>query len=74
MTARRHISTRDRVRWHLAPRYGLLWVRVSGKRCWLLKAPWCRPLFSERYGLDTWPQRRLGGWRWGWRDEREIAG
>lgn len=31
-------------------RHGLAWLRI-GSLGWSVKAPWCRPLFSERNGL-----------------------
>lgn len=49
------------MRWGFWPRYGLAFIRIRGK-FYRLKAPWCEPLFSERYGYD--PIIKLGfGWR-----------
>jgi hypothetical protein len=42
-------------------RYGIVGVRWGGALC-RLKAPWCRPLWSERNGRQT-PLFRLCGWR-----------
>lgn len=49
------------IRFVFAPRMGLAGLRI-GHRYFKLKAPWNRPLFSERYGYERtlW---RLGGWR-----------
>lgn len=41
--------------------YGAGWLRVFGYGL-SLKAPHCRPLFSERYGYKI-PWLRLAGWR-----------
>lgn len=43
------------------PKYGQWWLRVFG-RVITLKAPWCEPLFSERFGIDK-PFRLGFGWR-----------
>ncbi len=38
---------------------------------WLhIKAPWCEPLFSERYGYAKW--RRAFGWRAQFRRIKEL--
>lgn len=37
------------MRWSFSPVYGQAMIRLRGK-FYALKAPWCRPLFSERYG------------------------
>ena len=44
------------------PRYGQAGFLAFG--WWgILKAPWCRRLFSERFGYEKF--HRLGfGWRW----------
>lgn len=34
----------------MSVRHGLAWLRI-GSLGWSVKAPWCRPLFSERNGL-----------------------
>lgn len=49
------------MRCHVAPRYGSAMIRLRGK-FYVLRAPWCRPLFSERYG-DMRVIRLGFGWR-----------
>ena len=42
------------------PRYGSFGFIAFGY--WLhIKAPWCQPLYSERYGGNKWP--KFMGWR-----------
>lgn len=48
-------------RFCFAPRRGLFGLR-AGHYIYRLKAPWNRPLFSERYGLDPVLFRAFG-WR-----------
>jgi len=50
----------------LGLRRGVLWFRRGSGRCFMIKAPWNKPLFSERYG--HWTHCRILGFRWGWRD------
>lgn len=41
----------------------VLWFRPEGGRCYMVKTPLHKPLFSERYGY--WPHRRVLGFRFG---------
>lgn len=49
--------------WNFNKEYGQWWLGVGRWRLFL-KAPWCEPLFSERYGM-TKHFRLGGGWRIG---------
>lgn len=41
---------------------GEAWLRFSDRAGWLVKAPWNRPLFSERYGYVR-PTAKILGFR-----------
>lgn len=48
---------------HFAPLHGIAWIRLGEYGAgWQIKAPWCRPLFSERYG-HTRVALRFAGFR-----------
>ncbi len=49
------------MRWGFWPRYGLAFIRLRGY-FYTVKAPWCRPLWSERQGI-TPPLAEWRGWR-----------
>ncbi len=51
------------MKWHLSPVYGSMWwTDDAGGPLWVLKAPWCRALFSEREGIQQ-PVWKFMGWR-----------
>lgn len=49
--------------WFVSIRCGVAWFRCDRRDPVVIRAPWDRPLFSERNGL--WPHRRFLGFRWG---------
>lgn len=50
------------LRWSFMPRYGHAMIRLRGK-FYCLKAPWCAPLFSERYRMGVRVIPLAFGWR-----------
>ena len=48
----------------LSLHHRVCWFRGKGG-AWILKMPWARAYFSERYG--HWPHKRFLGFRVGWR-------
>lgn len=57
----------DMFSYHGNYQYGQWWTRLLGLLI-TLKAPWCKPLFSERYGIEKFVP--LG---FGWRFRIELA-
>lgn len=43
-------------------RHGIFWLR-NGPELWCIRAPWCKPLFSEREGHSK-PRFSWCGWRY----------
>lgn len=49
------------ISWSFDATYGIWWIGLMRWRL-IVKAPWNKPLFSERYGY-AWHMRLPFGWR-----------